>query len=234
MKPVGRLRRALQWMSRVSQLPYYWRTATRIDRDGFDRRHGTDTSRLVQTRAPAGYLVNRYETADAAAIARAIESVGIDASRFTFVDLGCGKGKPVIIAAGCPFRRVIGVDISPPVVAIARKNIGLCGLAGRVELVVADAVGYDIPAGPVLIYLFNPFPERIVTLVMEKLVRRLAAFPDEPIVIVYMNPEHAHVIEQTGRFRRVSEVPGIGSPYERACGYVGQGDRGGAGPARDA
>ena len=52
-----------------------------------------------------------------------LDSLAIDASRFTFVDLGCGKGKPLMVAASYGFRRLVGVDISAECIAIARRNI---------------------------------------------------------------------------------------------------------------
>lgn len=219
MRPVGRVRRVLQWIRHIPQWGYYRRTARRIDRDGFDRRHGTDTSRLMQTRAASGYLVNRYETAHAAAIVRAIDAVGVDPSRFTFVDLGCGKGKPLLLAAGRPFRRVIGVDISAPCLAIARRNVERCGLEGRIELVQHDVTQYEFPPGPLFLYLFNPFPARILGVMLDRLSAHLTRTA-EPVAIVYMNPEHADVVERTGRFRRVADRPGEGSPWERTLVYV--------------
>jgi SAM-dependent methyltransferase len=209
----------MQWFRGLQQLPYFWRTARRLDRDGFDQRHGTDTSRLMRTRAAAGYLVNRYETAGTDAIERAIGGVGVDLSRFTFLDLGCGKGKPLLLAAGHPFRCLIGVDISAPCLAIARRNVERCGLGGRIELVHTDVTEYEAPAGPLFIYLFNPFPARILGLVLDRLVARLVR-EREPIAIVYMNPEHADVIDRSGCFRCVSDLPGEASPYERTLVYV--------------
>ncbi len=219
IKPVSRLRRMLQWICMALQFPYFWRAAKRIDSDGFDGQHGTDTAPLMQTRAPLGFLVNRYETTAESAIESAIESLGIDLSPYTFLDLGCGKGKPLIIAARYPFHRIIGLDISVPCLTIARKNVERCGLTGRIDLVAGDAAAYDFPPGHLLVYLFNPFPARILGLVIDRLVERQRSSPG-PVAVVYINPKHAKVVERSGIFRRVAEVPGIGSPYERALGYV--------------
>ncbi len=40
--------------------------------------------------------------------------------RSTFVDLGSGMGRAVLLAASRPFRQVVGVEISPALHAIAR------------------------------------------------------------------------------------------------------------------
>jgi len=201
---------------------YRWLSASRIRRDGFDRRHGTDTSRIVQTKDAAGRDVHWYETASASAISAAIEKLGIDPEIFTFIDLGCGKGKPLLIAAGFPFRRIIGVDVDASCLAIARKNVGICEQSARIELVVADATRYAFPPGPLLVYLYNPFPGHVLRVVLQRLACRLDETAD-PIAVIYMHPRCAELIEDTGLFRTVYDLPGIVSPYERALGFVSAG-----------
>jgi len=159
--------------------------------------------------------VHRYETATAPAIVAAIESVPLGLSEYTFIDLGCGKGKPLLIAAGYPFRRVIGVDVSESCLAITQRNIDRCGLTQRVELVVADATEYEFPDGPLLIYLYNPFPSPVVEAVIAKLVKRLQTVPQR-MAIVYMHPRFVDVIERTGAFERVAQLPGREFSHERA------------------
>src|SRR6266487_940212 len=38
---------------------------------------------------------------------------GIDLSAFTFVDLGSGKGRALLIASMYPFARIVGVEVQP-------------------------------------------------------------------------------------------------------------------------
>ena len=85
-------------------------------RDGFDAAHGTDTAAVLVGRelgpvaTRGGHLVIHYETTSEAAIRLPLDSLGADFSRFTFVDLGCGKGKPLLVASSYPFRRLAGGD----------------------------------------------------------------------------------------------------------------------------
>src|ERR1700739_138897 len=39
----------------------------------------------------------------------------------TFVDVGAGMGRAMLLAAGMPFRAVVGVELNPPLVRIARR-----------------------------------------------------------------------------------------------------------------
>jgi hypothetical protein len=42
---------------------------------------------------------------------------------FTFIDIGAGMGRAVLLAAEMPFRAVIGVELHPALTRIARKNL---------------------------------------------------------------------------------------------------------------
>ena len=200
---------------------YCWGSNARVRRDGFDRQHGTDTTRIVQTKDRSGRMVHWYETTSATAIAAAIDAIGIDASTATFIDLGCGKGKPLLIAAKKPFRRIIGVDVDPSCLAIAKRNLEICGLSARVELVAADATQFELPPGPLLIYLYNPFPGHVLRIVLQRLATRLATTSD-PIALIYMNPRCIELVGGSGLFRKVFDLSGVVSQYERAVGFVGE------------
>jgi len=200
---------------------YCWGSNARVRRDGFDRQHGTDTTRIVQTKDRSGRMVHWYETTSATAIAAAIDAIGIDASTATFIDLGCGKGKPLLIAAEKRFRRIIGVDVDPSCLAIAKRNLEICGLSARVELVAADATQFELPPGPLLIYLYNPFPGHVLRIVLQRLATRLATTSD-PIALIYMNPRCIELVGGSGLFRKVFDLSGVVSQYERAVGFVSE------------
>jgi SAM-dependent methyltransferase len=63
-----------------------------------------------------------------------------------FLDYGCGKGRVLIAAAGYRFRRIIGVEIAPELIACARENIRRCRHAfscTNLEIEAANAAGGD-------------------------------------------------------------------------------------------
>ena len=205
-------------------------------RDGFDAAHGTDTAAVLAGRelGPAvtrgGHLVIHYETTSAAAISTPLEGLAIDFSEFVFIDLGCGKGKPLMVAATYPFRRLIGVDVSPACIAVARRNIARYGPEkidpSRVELLTLDAEDYEFPGEPMVIYLFNPFPGRVLERVVAKLERSLRAQPRQAL-IVYVNPHALAAIARSELFERVTTIAdrmpmaAVGAPlYEQAAVFV--------------
>lgn len=133
----------------------------------------------------------RYQPVSVESFTAAMSTVVIPPN-CTFVDLGCGKGRALLLAAGFPFRHIIGVDFAPELVAIANENSRRTGLT--IETVCADAARYPLPPGPLLLFLFNPFDE----VVMERVVANAKL---RSCIIVYCNPVYAHLWDAS--FKRI-------------------------------
>lgn len=125
---------------------------------------------------------------------------------FTFIDVGAGMGRAVLLASELPFRRVIGIEINPILARVARGNIARWRAAGRVQaptrLICADAAAYAFPTGPTLLFLFNPFGATV----MRRLLVRLSAAgvrPASSLDLLYMNNEQEHVLELQSGFTRL-------------------------------
>jgi SAM-dependent methyltransferase len=184
-------------------------------RDGFDAAHGTDTAGVLVGRelgpsvTRGGHLVIPYETTSEAAIRLPLDSLGLDFDEFVFLDLGCGKGKPLLVAATYPFRRVIGVDISPACIAVARRNLAGYGPEridpARVELRVGDAEDVELPEEPLVLYLYNPFPGAVLERVVARLEASLRARP-RPAALVYVNPHALAAVTRSGLWERVPTI----------------------------
>jgi len=207
-----------------------------LSRDGFDAAHGTDTAGVLVGRelGPAvtrgGHLVVPYETTSEAAIRLPLDSLGFDVADSVFLDLGCGKGKPLMVAASYPFRRLIGVDISPACVLAARRNVARYGPEkidpARVELRVGDAQDVEFPDEPLVLYLYNPFPAAVLERVMDRLEASLRARPRRAAV-VYVNPHALGAVTRSGLFARIPTIadrmPAAAEglrAYERAVVFI--------------
>ena len=182
----------------------------------FDLRHGVDTSGLIGGADLAtGHEHDRYNTAyygmSPSRFAGAIEiwrslAPPAPTESYTFLDLGCGKGRAVLMATELPFREVIGVEIHPGLAGVAGENLRRWQAAGKsrspARIVCGDATETELPAGPCLLYLFNPFARPVV----ERLARRLASrFADRKgmLDVIYFNPEEAEAFEAEEGFRRM-------------------------------
>lgn len=128
-------------------------------------------------------------------------------SRFTFIDIGAGKGRALLLASEFGFRRIIGVELLSDLVGVARENVEEMerrGLGSRIELVCEDATNFVFPVEPSVIFLFNPLPQSSLRRFLENLEQSLLQNP-HPIYVVYANP----VFEQTiGRVRSLTRISG--------------------------
>lgn len=107
----------------------------------------------------------------------------IDPSRFTYLDFGCGKGRTLICASTAGFRRVIGVEVSPELAAIARHNLAAKGIAA--EVVTGDVRTFDFPEEPLVLFMYNPFFGDIMSEIVDRLEQSLASCPREIYIIYY-------------------------------------------------
>ena len=162
----------------------------------FDRAHGVDTSGLYYPdRLPSGHAHDRYSEGYYATAPSLFHAViaqwqvtlppGLGVEDYSFIDLGCGKGRVLLLATGYPFRSVTGLELNPRLARIAGRNLrrylrsrpgtfsGDAGFrdAGRPQVAVetTDVLNVRLPDGPVVLFLFNSFAEEIVRALMEKL-----------------------------------------------------------------
>ena len=152
----------------------------------FDLRHG------VVTR---GYGDLRYEPTPAGAFVetiRSLEAVATELGELTFVDIGSGKGKAVLLASTFPFKKVVGVELYDEFHRLARENLERFTRAARrcvdVELVLADAARYPVPDGPVALYFFNPFPLEVLERVLANIETAVRRDPERPLYVIYYAP----------------------------------------------
>ncbi|SRR5258707_3898102 len=136
----------------------------------------------------------------------ALQQVGLDFRDFTFIDLGSGKGRTLLMASDYPFRRIVGIELLPALHRIAQENLGKYRCEGQksfaLESVCADAREFVFPAEPSVLYLFNPLPEAGLRKVMANLEESMRAHP-RAIYVLYHNPLLEHVLSQSAAFGKI-------------------------------
>ena len=143
-------------------------------------------------------------------LVRALQATGVsEGSRI--LDFGCGKGGAVLTMCGFPFSEIVGLDISPELAAIAEANSRRAHTT-RVKFVQADAASYQDLDRFTHLYMFNPFPCRVVEAVCENvkasLVRR-----ERKLTLIYKNPVCDPVVLNSGIFELQCDVKyGVRAP----------------------
>ncbi len=157
----------------------------------FDLRYGVDTSGLIGgPDLRSGHKNDVFNTAYYGMAPSRFQHVIADwlsddshaaVATYNFVDLGCGKGRAVMMASEFPFRQVIGVELNRSLAKIARRNIAAWTASGRtacpVQILRQDATEFVFPDGPCLLYLFNPFAAPVVERLIESIATEFAARP---------------------------------------------------------
>jgi SAM-dependent methyltransferase len=134
----------------------------------------------------------------------------IDFREFTFIDVGSGKGRALLMAADYPFRRVLGIELLPELHRVAKENIGRYKSDSQqcfaIESVCADASDFVFPPEPLVLYLFNPLPESGLAKMISNLEHSLAEHP-RPVFVVYHNPLLESVVTRNAIFQRIGATP---------------------------
>jgi SAM-dependent methyltransferase len=204
----------------------------------FDFQHGLDTGGYLSppeivTGHPHDALQYGYSaiapSVFRAAALRWSETLppGTNLKACTFVDLGAGKGRALLLASELPFRKVIGVELSANLASIARNNAArwhaLHSACAPIRVRNEDALRFDWPSPPLLVYLYNPFDCWLIEKVLERLERR-ATRAKKPgaarFDLLYVNPTCADVLSRrrtfsllwTGRID-MDEADQVADPY---------------------
>ncbi|HEY5329682.1 MAG TPA: class I SAM-dependent methyltransferase [Acidobacteriaceae bacterium] len=169
-------------------------------RDDFDKSRGTETTRHVNRwRTGVGSTAVHYQATGPSDFARACQFLPPEAKTYPFFDLGCGKGRVLIMAHEYGFQRIVGVELSKMLIKTCRRNLSRLGIANA-SVVEEDAATVAFPDGPVVVFMYNPFRPPVFDAVIERLAKH-----QYPLFLIYVTPEHRNVIEQTGRFTTIFE-----------------------------
>ena len=143
----------------------------------WDLIHGVDTCGEIPLSELAFSSENKspgleYQSHHPSVTRAALNSLGVRYEDYTFIDIGCGKGRVLLIAAELPFRKVIGLEFAPSLAEVARRNVqryrGGASRRAEIEVVTGDATRYDLPHEPQVLYFFSPFSPDVLNQVIQR------------------------------------------------------------------
>ena len=117
-----------------------------------------------------------------------------------FVDIGCGKGRALCVAAHHGFKKVTGVDFSKEFCANATDNLIITKKifpSFNFSVINKDASLFDIPDNADCIFFFNPFDLFIMNKVAKKIKESYVRKP-RTIYIIYLNPLYKNELLNIG------------------------------------
>src|SRR6201996_6100424 len=139
-------------------------------RHPFDSAYNVETSGaippwLLRSGSEADKHSNSYAGCQPSCLRAALASIP-DCHDYRFVDLGGGKGRALIIASEFPFSRIVGIELAPDLVPLARRNTKSVAsrYAGRppIEVIQGDATAVPFPEGHLVVFLYHAFGPELV------------------------------------------------------------------------
>jgi SAM-dependent methyltransferase len=188
---------------------YIW--LQRYVRERYERRMGVATSgfEYLEDRGIEGGDRAFYASAHPITTRAALQRLrpGPDD---VFVDLGCGKGLAVLLAAELPFKRVIGVELAEDWAQEARENVERVRHRLRcqdVQIDTADVLEWEVPRDLSVVFLYCPFLGDVFSKALDRLITAYDEHP-RPLRIVYDYPWEHNRLLATGRVAVVDIRPG--------------------------
>ena len=157
----------------------------------FDLAHYVDTSGHIpgELLTPANLHNTAYYAISPSALKAALELLPEPTSGFTFLDLGCGKGRALLIAADFDFPTIVGVELSTDLCGTAESNTRS---NRRIEIRKQDAATLTFPAAPLIVFLYHPFLAPVLRRVLANLERHHRT-NSSPTYLLYANDTYPKV-----------------------------------------
>jgi len=189
-----------------------FRTSGRRAGQRFDAENHVTTEALIFLSAldpeaigPNLEFATHYEPTPIREAEELLDAIPAPLESTTFVDVGSGMGRVVLLAARRPFKMVAGIEISPTLHEVARENVSRFGTeelrCRDIRLSVGDASEYKFPRGRLAVYLYNPFRANVLAAVLDRLLSQ----PRE-VTLLYHTPVEREAIEATGAFELEREL----------------------------
>lgn len=183
-----------------------------IHESTFDLANNTDTKPDLANYDPAAdspeTFVGPYLGANPLIVNQCIarcSQLGLEICNASFLDIGSGKGRVMLLAAFSGFKKVIGVELDAGLCLVAKRNLEVNKEKIRYcsyEVCNEDAAKYDFPEDINLVFMYNTFGTQLMREVLGKLTakynRQTQGGRHGPLYIVYLNPVYAEVFDEFG------------------------------------
>ena len=185
----------------------------------FDIKYGTDTVSWVNLKNLRVVGKNRkrasmYQPTHVYPLKKLFKELNIPQGKI-FLDLGCGKGRVLLIASEFGFKELRGVEFASELCKTAVTNCSLykdkTGSNAEFHIIESDVVDYEFYDEDVF-FMFHPFDAFILLQVLKKIKLSLVV-NKRKIWIIYRNPVHKDTIGRMKAFIKVKDLTFWGSDF---------------------
>lgn len=149
-----------------------------------EKKYGITTSSIKKSNSTEFF---HYQGAGYLVLFRIFKAIGPKTKNFAFVDIGCGKGRPVFVAESFGYENLTGIDLDKELISVANENLKsylLKRASSNIQFIEINALEYNYINQPTVYFLFNPFNETVLKKVISKIISSSTC----ETWFVYMNP----------------------------------------------
>ena len=198
----GAAERVIRWLFRNVAKPLHL-GIRRIFSTAVDHRLNivtTDETVADATGVDRSVYLGTYRALGWTGISRMLRHLRVQ-STDVLLDIGCGAGRVVCVAARSPLKRVIGIDRAPEFIQLARRNAAAVrGKRAEIEIAEVDATQFVVPDDVTIVVFFNPFQGEVMRETMNRLLASVDRTPRR-VRLVYGNPKEHSLLMEMKRFR---------------------------------
>ena len=143
-----------------------------------------------------------YESSGNSYLKRVLSSFNISKDD-SIIDIGSGKGHVLKLFSKYLFKKIDGIEFSPLLVDISRKNFERLTLK-NITIYNTDATKFEEYKNYNYYYMFNPFQGDVMHKVISEIESSLKIKPRQ-VIIIYKNPMCHEKIIESGTFKKVNE-----------------------------
>jgi methyltransferase family protein len=171
--------------------------ADRIAR-GWDRQYNVDTAGSIQLSSltidsPNKHFGNECLCISPRTFDFMLRNLPSDLSSYTFVDIGAGKSRSLLVASRYGFAKIVGVEFAKELVEYSRRNISQFRAKWQrchdLQILEADATDYSFPETPLVLFFYNPFMREVFIEVLNNILTSLHGNKRD-CFIVYCSSSH--------------------------------------------
>jgi hypothetical protein len=201
------------------------------DGSDYDRHYGVETdgsfegwTYLSDLDIPSPNWIdgNNYAAIEPPRFKHVLAAFDMALEDYTFIDFGSGKGRALLLASEYPFKRILGLEFSPELHAIAEQNILRYRSATQkcrvIQSLNVDFADYPLPAEASVLFFFHPCHTRVLSTVVAAVGRSLQAHP-RPLYIAYVGrtPAQEQLFSSAGFLEKISDNEEFRFCLYRAC-----------------
>ena len=186
-----------------------------------EKKFGIDTSKpieLSQLTITGGDIrhSSRYEAVNFYILEALLKRLREICADNSFTDLGCGKGRAMVVAAHYGFTSIKGVDFAQEVCSIAEQHMQKISSQFPLmeyKVLCKNVLEYDIQPNESVFFMFNPFSDDTISGFLEKVNVSIEQYP-RTIYFLYVSPRYIETFfefeyEPVYRKRKLKWLDGV-------------------------